>query len=167
MKHRAIFAAFMFAMICFTTAAFAQGNGTPVTKFTFENPSYYNPCCDELISLGGTVHFTVHETTNADGSVTISVHQNVSGVKGTGLSSGISYNASENVKQTQTFDPNAACPFSFDQTFTTRLVGKGKGGRQCSFNVKFTYHFAVDADCNVTVDDVSVEFDCANGNVIN
>lgn len=167
MKQRFIFAAFLLAITCFATTAFAQGNGTQVTKFDFENPFYYNPCCDEVISLGGTAHFTFQQKTNSDGSITITTHSNVSGVKGTGQTTGISYNASENGKASQTFDPNVPCPFSFSQSFTTRLVGKGKGGRECSFNVKYNVTFAVDADCNITVDDFSIEFDCSNGNEIN
>jgi hypothetical protein len=169
MKQRSIIAtlaSFILAITCFAMTAFAQGNRTTVTKYDFENPSYYNPCCDEMISLAGTVHSSVKQTTNPDGSITITTHSNVSGVKGTGLSSGISYNASQSQKATQTVTPSAPCPYSFTQSLTVRLVGKGRGGHQCSFDIHYTVHFAVDADCNVTISDVDLEFDCANGTEI-
>jgi len=151
--------------LCLTASALAQG-GTTVSKYDFENPFYYNPCCDEIISLGGTVHTSVKTTTNADGTTTIKVHSNVSGVKGTGQTTGINYNASENGSATQTYDPVDGLPATFDQKFTTRLVGKGKGGRECSFRVTFTVHFEIDADGNVISSIVDVEFDCANGTEI-
>jgi hypothetical protein len=154
------------ALLCISATAFAQG-GTTVTKYDFSNPYYYNPCCDEIISLTGTVHSSIKTTLNADGTTSYRVIQNVSGVKGTGQTTGINYNASENLSVSQTVDLSDGLPYSFDQKFTTRLVGKGKGGKECSFRVTFTAHFAIDADGNVVSSITNVEFDCSNGTLIN
>lgn len=153
------------ALVCLTATAFAQG-GTTVSKYEFENPGYWNPCCEEFVSVGGTVHSTVKMTTNDDGTVSYKIHSSVSGVKGTGLTSGINYNASENGSATQTFDPIDGLPATFDQKFTTRLVGKGKGGRECSFRVTFSMHFEIDADGNIISSISDVSFDCSNGTEI-
>jgi hypothetical protein len=170
MKQRsllAIMAVFVLALVSTTSTAFSQGNGRETTKEAFENPSYYNPCCDEMVSLSGVVHTSVKTTTNADGTTTYTVHQSVSGVKGTGLSSGISYNASENVKQTDIVMPNPPYyPYSSQGSLTLNFVGKGKGGRQCSFKIRLTFQFVVDANGNITTNNYNVEFICANGNEI-
>ena len=52
--------------LCLTASALAQG-GTTVNKYDFSNPGYWNPCCEEYISLSGTAHTTLKTTTNDDG----------------------------------------------------------------------------------------------------
>jgi hypothetical protein len=161
----AAMAAFVLAMT-FTTTAFAQGKGAETFKFPFENPSYYNPCCDEWISLSGLAHVTVRGTTNADGSITYTINQNISNAKGTGLSSGISYHFNEPYKDTYVF---TADPFSVTDgvtSFTTHVVGKGKGGRDCSVTIKVSYHYSIDEFGYFTIEQSNVEFICANGSQI-
>jgi hypothetical protein len=164
----AAIAAFVLAISCLSTTVLAQGNGMQTSKVDFENPSYYNPCCDEWISLAGTVHVNTRTTVNADGSVKFTYSYNLSNTKGTGQTSGIEYHFNEKFGQSQTYMLEAPhYPATGTMSFTTHVVGKGKGGRECSATVKFSNTFAFDANGNLTIDETTVEFICANGNAIN
>lgn len=166
MKQRSILTAVAtLALMFFASTAFAQGNGAQTEKFDFENNSYYNPCCDEWVNITGTVHFNFKIKNNADGSMTISQNTAVANVKGTG-SNGTNYVGSENGKFSQTLTVDQPFPFSIQQTVYHKLIGTGADGHDCSARVKVTFHFAVDADGNITVDHYEVSFLCANGTEI-
>lgn len=167
MKQRSILTAVAtLALMFIASTAFAQGNGALTEKFDFENNSYYNPCCDEWVNITGTIHFTFKIKNNADGSMTISQNSAVSSVKGTG-SNGTNYVGSETSKFSQTLTVNEPYPFSIQQSVYHKLIGTGADGHDCTARVKFTFTFEVDADGNVVVDDVELEFICANGTEIN
>ncbi len=163
MKQRSIIAAMAaLALICISSTTFAQA----ISEWYPIDGIYYNPCCDEWVSIKGKVHLSSTRMTNSDGSVTSTVHFNLAGVKGTGQTSGMSYNFMENGSDVFTFNPDTFIPFNDQFSFTDRLVGKGRGGRQCSAKVKVSGHFAVDADGNIVIDEFSIQFICANGNTV-
>jgi hypothetical protein len=169
MKQRVLLVAlatFVFAMTSLATTALAQGNGTKSTQRTISG-QYYNPCCDEMITITGTAHLTRKTTTNADGSVTTTTRFNAAGIRGVGQSSGINYNFIESGHLIETTTPAASYPYSQDLEYMDNLVGKGKGGHACSAKVKVSVHVEIDADGNITMNISDIQFICANGTEIN
>lgn len=143
------------------TTAFAQGNGAQTEKFEFAIEDYYNPCCDEVVSLGGTIHTSFRVKGNGDGTLTITDHGTAASVKGTG-SNGTRYVGSETTKFSQTFY-DVPGPTSLSVVQYTKLIGTGRDGHECTFKVKITWDLVIDDDGNVVVDDYELELICANG----
>lgn len=152
-------------LVILSASSLAQGNGTQTYSLPLDNIGWYNPCCDEIMELSGTLHFSFKETPNDDGTVSIKYHHNLSGMKGLGLTSGIQYHVSDNGRVTGSYSTSDWSQ-DFSGRYRVNVVGKGKGGRACSFSMILVFHFALDESGNIVVDDFTIEFDCANGNTI-
>jgi len=169
MKQRVLLVAIatcLLAMTSLSTTALAQGNGTTSDRRTVSG-QYYNPCCDEMITISGTAHITRKTTTNADGSVTTVTRFNSTGIRGVGQSSGINYNFIEVGHLIETTTPAMSYPYSQDFEYMDNLVGKGKGGHACSAKVKVSIRLEIDADGNITMSITDIQFICANGTEVN
>jgi hypothetical protein len=151
--------AIAFALMLVASTALAQGNGVETNKYDL-SINYYNPCCDEMVQITGTIHENFRVLDNGDGTMTITNHSSASNIKGAG-SNGTKYVGSETTKAKQTIAPFPG-PVSIDTKSYTKLIGTGKNGHTCSFTVRVTWHLRIDELGNVIVDDYDIEFDCDN-----
>jgi hypothetical protein len=69
-----------------SAASSTTTNINDFTEYTVENP-----CTGETIQLSGITHVVVHQVVQNDGSVRVTVHQNLADVSGVGLTSGTNY----------------------------------------------------------------------------
>jgi hypothetical protein len=153
----------VFGLMLVVTSAFAQGNGAQTEKYDI-SIMYYNPCCDEMVQITGSIQSNFRVVDNGDGTITVTNHSSASNIKGVG-SNGTKYVGSETTKATQTVGAPPG-PVSIDMKSYTKLIGTGKDGHTCSFTVKVTWHLRIDENGNVTVDDFDIAFDCDNGTVL-
>ncbi|HEX7845545.1 MAG TPA: hypothetical protein VF476_07045 [Chitinophagaceae bacterium] len=96
---------------------------------------FFNECCDEEVYLTGNAHFVI--TKNI-------IHITVSGITGTGLSTGYSYVTTGSLVQTNIFYSN-----QFEGTLTFKLNMQNTEG--CSFRLKALFHSNMNANGELVV----------------
>ena len=148
------------ALLTLSLAGLAYSQATVITTNDFVPFAQiaFVPCANggagELVLIEGTLHIQQHITIN-DNRASIKVHFQPQGAKGTGLTTGDSYNATG---VTQEHDSIAltggATEFTFINNF--RIVGTGPDN---NLLVHQTVHVTINANGTVTtvIDNTSVE----------
>lgn len=122
---------------------------------------FLNECCGEDVAYEVDAHFTIKDETDEQGVRTWRLYQNSAQFVLTGKTTGLKYMASQLDKWEEISQPGG-CPktSTLIERFRATATGSGQGKNDCSFTIAMTIQWALDADCNVTLDIVSVETEC-------
>ncbi|HEU4564074.1 MAG TPA: hypothetical protein VFS05_05485 [Gemmatimonadaceae bacterium] len=109
----------------------------------------------ELVALEGNLHVLLHTTTSSTGNVSVKTHAQPQGISGTGLTTGVKYQAT-GVTQDHTTSGSGGLPFTFTYVNNFRIIGQGPGN---NLLVHENVHVTVNANGDVTteVDNFSIE----------
>lgn len=103
----------------------------------------YNPCCNEYIYVTVTVHLVYKNGV---------YHYNYSNLSGTDAS-GNTYHGGAGYSSTWNYDPGANTA-----TSTYHVVMNSPTG--CSFKIKYTFHYTVNANGDLVVNNYTYEIEC-------
>jgi hypothetical protein len=121
--------------------------------FVWDGEEFYNPCTDEMITLSGESHITVHGIYNNKKSK-ISDHINDQGITAVGESGRI-YRISGANNSKETFFANGL--------FVTKLVRNERwttAGSKNNYTIRESFLITVDATGKVTIEKESAEAFC-------
>lgn len=119
-------------------------NASTTDKYDI-NWTFWNPCCNEYITVTGTAHYSYKNG---------KYHFHVSGFKGTGQTSGDSYNGQYNYQYNYNVNNGADIyTYKFTERFTSSTTG-------CSFTLTYKIHYVWDKDGNLVVDNYEYETTC-------
>jgi len=138
----------------------AQAGNTAVTNITFPVDVFeFVPCAaggaGEVVELTGDIHDVARPTLNGN-HFSMTFHENVQGLSGTGLTTGDKYRATGTA--TLTFNGNFNNGQA-EETFTGSfdVIGQGPGNNLVSHEVQ---HITVNANGDVTVSFDNISLDC-------
>lgn len=129
-------------------AALAQGNGNGNGATVVERPFrsfIYNRCCNDFLRVEGTLH----QVRNKNGT-----HMNVKDLTAVGRG-GREYTGKMIINSSFHRNDNND---QQNRTLVRRYRFVSDDG--CSFTVKFTYHYTVNANGELVVSRIESEFDC-------
>jgi hypothetical protein len=115
------------------------------------------PCANggagEMVHLTGPLHLRLSVTTNSVGGFSVVQHAQPQGVSGTGLTTGLSYNATGETDTT--FNANAGVQQTFVNNF--KIIGQGPGN---NFTVHENAHVTINANGTATASVDNFTSDC-------
>ncbi len=100
-----------------------------------------NPCSPEAVVLSGDLHLVIHVTEDNRGGYHMEVETNTEGLSGTGLTTGVSYRASETTGDS--WYAGVPFPSVYTSTKDTELLSQGDTD---NFLMHFDLHVTVNAD---------------------
>lgn len=106
----------------------------------------YNACTGEDVALTGELSITAHTTIDGQGGIHSKFTLVPHNVRGTGLSSGITYKAVGGARSTFNADADFA-PLAITSTSMFNLVSQGSSD---NFQVRYTFHLTVNANGELT-----------------
>jgi hypothetical protein len=117
--------------------------------------TFFNPCTGDVIQFTGTIHFLAAETADGNGGFHLHFDDNVSGITGVGVPSGITYHGVGG----DWFEVNARPPFPFviTQTDVFSFISVGSAPNMV---ITATLHMTVNANGTVTAQVDRFSFNC-------
>jgi hypothetical protein len=135
-------------------AAFAQGNGKPLNindKFDIQG-TFYNPCppTPEGVQMAGTGHFSAHiSPPDSEKKFAVIWSFQVTGLKGTGLTTGQNYTAHQSSHGGQ----SSGVEFPIEVAFISHF-------RIGDYSERALYRYAINQDWSVTFTRVTFSYGC-------
>lgn len=146
MKHLSLFLGAIAFLLMGSSVATAQGNGNG--SQVFDVPMDFeleNPCCGDIITLTGTLHYVYTKNGNA--------HVNAKDFNATNENGDVYHG---NVSAGYHDKGNAKGQYSYNYIERWRF----SSNNGCSFSLKLTVHLTVNANGEVVVDRTDVHIDC-------
>lgn len=144
------------------TAAGGFAKATVVTT-NIEKPmsfEFYVPCAlegkGELVIFAGRLHVLSHTTFDNNGGYHLQLHFQPKDMKGTGQTSGDTYQATGVTKESWNESPETL-PHQYTLVDNFRIIGQGPGN---NYLWHWTLHFTVNANGDVTADFENIKVEC-------
>ena len=121
-----------------------SANAATTYKYDLNSGLIWNPCCNEYITITGTVHYTYKDGV---------YHFHISNFKGVDAN-GNTYNGHYTYNYTYDYDGQGADGY----TYIYKIGMKSKTG--CSFSITYKVHYKWNANGELVVDNYEYEIDC-------
>jgi hypothetical protein len=131
------------------SAAVVQNITMPISR------TLLNPCTNDVVTVSGNFHLVISSTADGSGGFHMTFMDNVSGVTGVGVPSGVTYHGVGG----DWFAGNIHPPFPNEFTFTD-VFGIISTGSSPNLFATDTIHFTVDANGTVTAQVVKFTLAC-------